>query len=131
MQSSESAAARSLFAVRLRLAGVLLAAALLGSLGEGRGVCISDTLFDFNCPGCGLTRALGAVIHANVTVAASLNPAIFAVIVVTPCQVLLACPAARRLGPWAPRIIAMGDTAVSGALLGVFGLRVIGLLPTV
>jgi hypothetical protein len=130
MPLSETTADKSLFVVRLRLMGVFLAASVLAQSDGIRGVCLSKALFGLNCPGCGLTRAFDALMHAHIREAALLNPAIFVLIIIPPLQVLVARRATKMIEHSAPRLVGIGDAAVSAAFLCVLSLRVLGVLPT-
>jgi hypothetical protein len=72
----------------LRIAGALAAAALIalavlptGMVAHGPALCLSKRLLGLECPGCGMTRALSALLHGQVAAALAFNrgaPAAFA-----------------------------------------------------
>jgi hypothetical protein len=45
-------------------------------------LCIHKIIFDFECPGCGMTRALNLVLHGSFKEAASFNMAVFPFLIV-------------------------------------------------
>jgi hypothetical protein len=75
----------------LVLAPLLLYAIPLASLESGPPLCLWKALLHFDCPGCGMTRALHQVLHLNFTSAFAYNRG---VVIVAP---LLAWVSARTL----------------------------------
>lgn len=72
----------SLYKWYLILGGLYLATIILDPLFEG-GLhipCLFRSLFGINCPGCGMSRAIGALIKGDLEGAWQYNPQLFIVI---------------------------------------------------
>lgn len=70
---------------QLYIGGILLIPVVLGVLpanffDTGESLCLSRQLFDMNCYGCGLTRAIQHMIHFEFQTAWDYNPRSFIVV---------------------------------------------------
>lgn len=71
---------RAIFSI-IWITGLTLFLALtpLASLEQGRSLCLIKNISGHNCPGCGITRAIAAILKGKFTVAFSYNPLIIVV----------------------------------------------------
>jgi len=77
-------------------AWILASSALFERTGiDVRLPCLFEAMFDLECPGCGLTRALQALLHGDLAAAWARNPLVF---VVFPAGVLCWFRDASRAG---------------------------------
>jgi hypothetical protein len=77
---------RVLFVVILTSVPVLLLLLPAAYFDKGESICISRVLFDQECYGCGITRAVQHMLHGEVRTAFALHPAS---VVVTPIGIVL------------------------------------------
>lgn len=77
---------RVLFVVTLTSVPVLLLVLPASYFDKGESICISRLLFDQECYGCGITRAVQHMLHGEVRTAFALHPAS---VVVTPIGIVL------------------------------------------
>lgn len=55
---------------------LFLAFARLENLEQGRSLCLIKNISGYNCPGCGITRAIAAILKGKLVSAFSYNPLI-------------------------------------------------------
>jgi hypothetical protein len=104
------------------LAGPLgLAVVAVGAAGDGPPLCPIRRCTGHACPGCGMTRALGALVRGDVELALRYHP----LVVLVGAQ-LLALWAIAVAGRWSPRItraLPVPIAVTSVALVAVWALR--------